>query len=402
MQYSQPRIITPSLLSQLLPNIGVYNRSWTYQQTRTTTKQATAKVDCTVDNSDGSDHSPVNSVISPPIDIKASFRRLRKMMAEQLLIEYNRTAFGDLLLPQQKLPSKSMDDSTGFLEIPSPNVTIRWSNRLRTTAGRAHLMIRTPMKAGKKLSLNERKALVELQPQMEVNKLTSVTTKDVPPLSHDISVQEQDSNGAQRVAIVELSTKVVDDELRLRTTLLHELCHVAAWIVDGNVKPPHGPCFQKWVAIVTNAIQPTVPIPTKHNFVIHYKYSWECINPSCSVTLIKRHSRRSIDIKRHVCGKCRSPLREVNQHSPPPSTDGTGNVRNDATSTRHPTTRRPLTEYNRFIQTHAKIVTKQLRQQMKHPPNTTKSMKKKRKVSPQKVMKECAKLWKQHKKKIVK
>lgn len=35
-------------------------------------------------------------------------------------------------------------------------------------------------------------------------------------------------------AIVQLATKVIDSEAKLRATLLHELCHVATWLL-----PPH-------------------------------------------------------------------------------------------------------------------------------------------------------------------
>ena len=45
---------------------------------------------------------------------------------------------------------------------------------------------------------------------------------------------------------VELSVKVIDNESKLRNTLVHELCHVAAWLVDHVNKPPHGKEFQKW------------------------------------------------------------------------------------------------------------------------------------------------------------
>ena len=47
---------------------------------------------------------------------------------------------------------------------------------------------------------------------------------------------------------VELSSKVIDNELRLRCTLLHELCHVAAWTLDHVRKPPHGPHFKLWAS----------------------------------------------------------------------------------------------------------------------------------------------------------
>ena len=36
------------------------------------------------------------------------------------------------------------------------------------------------------------------------------------------------------LASVQLATKVIDSEAKLRATLLHELCHVATWVL-----PPH-------------------------------------------------------------------------------------------------------------------------------------------------------------------
>ncbi len=54
---------------------------------------------------------------------------------------------------------------------------------------------------------------------------------------------------SSRVATIELATKVIDNEDRLRSTLLHEMCHAAMWLVDGVHKPPHGKCFKKWANI---------------------------------------------------------------------------------------------------------------------------------------------------------
>lgn len=80
-------------------------------------------------------------------------------------------------------------------------VVVSWSNKLRTTAGLTRL-----------------KTLTE------------------------------DGRPATRLATIELSTKVIDDTSRLRSTLLHEMCHAAAWLVDNVVKPPHGRCFKKWAS----------------------------------------------------------------------------------------------------------------------------------------------------------
>ena len=41
-------------------------------------------------------------------------------------------------------------------------------------------------------------------------------------------------DGCRYSASVQLATKVIDTEGKLRATLLHELCHVATWVL-----PPH-------------------------------------------------------------------------------------------------------------------------------------------------------------------
>lgn len=45
----------------------------------------------------------------------------------------------------------------------------------------------------------------------------------------------------RRSARVELSTKVLDTPVKLRRTLLHELCHVAAWLLPPHVVCPASP-----------------------------------------------------------------------------------------------------------------------------------------------------------------
>lgn len=45
---------------------------------------------------------------------------------------------------------------------------------------------------------------------------------------------------------LELSPKILNTLQRLRTTLSHEMCHVAAWLLDQEWKAPHGPAFWRW------------------------------------------------------------------------------------------------------------------------------------------------------------
>lgn len=53
-------------------------------------------------------------------------------------------------------------------------------------------------------------------------------------------------NGSvERSARIALSTKVVDCAERLRDTLIHEMCHAAAWIIN-CVSDGHGKYWKNW------------------------------------------------------------------------------------------------------------------------------------------------------------
>ena len=50
----------------------------------------------------------------------------------------------------------------------------------------------------------------------------------------------------ERAAFIELSSKVIDSEEKLRKTLAHEMCHAAQRFLDADGGPPHGQQFRKW------------------------------------------------------------------------------------------------------------------------------------------------------------
>ena len=70
------------------------------------------------------------------------------------------------------------------------------------------------------------------------------------------------------------------DDPRLRSTLLHEMCHAAQWIVDGTHKPAHGKAFKKWAAVSMRKVR-DVEVTTTHEYVIVYKFAW--VRPSTQV-----------------------------------------------------------------------------------------------------------------------
>lgn len=100
----------------------------------------------------------------------------------------------------------------------------------------------------------------------------------------------------------------MDDGDRLNLTLCHELCHVAAWLIDHVSKPPHGPVFKRWAARAAAAF-PGVEVTTCHHYNINYKYTYECATDWCRQTF-GRHSD-SIDVETQRCGVCSGTLRRV-------------------------------------------------------------------------------------------
>ncbi|KAL4452046.1 hypothetical protein ABPG75_007708 [Micractinium tetrahymenae] len=117
-------------------------------------------------------------------------------------------------------------------------------------------------------------------------------------------------------ARVELSSKVLDSFSKLERTLCHELCHVAAWLLDHTAKPPHGPVFRRW-AEAAMARYRHLDITTCHAYEIFYPYRWQCSNRGC-LQSYGRHSN-SIDVTKKVCGACRAPLTFLGRFRP----DGT-------------------------------------------------------------------------------
>lgn len=120
---------------------------------------------------------------------------------------------------------------------------------------------------------------------------------------------------------IELSVKVIDTPLRLRDTLLHEMCHIAVFtlpttIANRNAKP-HGVEFWYWA----NTVNRTIPDAVNdrcHSYVIFKPFQFRCTNEACG-QLFERHSKNGLDIDRKCCGKCKSRIEFVGAVKP----DGT-------------------------------------------------------------------------------
>ncbi|XP_056132612.1 germ cell nuclear acidic protein [Lampris incognitus] len=112
-------------------------------------------------------------------------------------------------------------------------------------------------------------------------------------------VTGQERGRGSRYARIELSEKVCDSAERLRDTLIHEMCHAATWLVNGE-RDGHG-TFWKLYAHKATLAHPELPMVTRcHTYDIKYKYQYECSR--CKNT-IGRHSK-SLDTERFMCAFC--------------------------------------------------------------------------------------------------
>ncbi len=64
---------------------------------------------------------------------------------------------------------------------------------------------------------------------------------------------------------------------RLRDTLIHELCHAACWIIDGNKSASHGPVWQAWADKALAHLPRLDPVTRCHNYEISYKHIYKCL-----------------------------------------------------------------------------------------------------------------------------
>ena len=103
---------------------------------------------------------------------------------------------------------------------------------------------------------------------------------------------------SRRRAAISLSVKVVDSGEKLRLTLCHEMCHAAAWLLDGSSRPPHGRIFRRW-ANKCEAAVPGLEVSTCHRYHIFYPWRYQCDNRQCN-RVLGRHSD-SLDVAQVHC-----------------------------------------------------------------------------------------------------
>ncbi|KAL8699769.1 MAG: hypothetical protein Q9201_005814 [Fulgogasparrea decipioides] len=203
-----------------------------------------------------------------------------KQTAERRNKAFNEKKYGLAACFLKELDQTITNGQIGQLAESTGGVRLVWSKKLQSTAGRANW------------------------------KREAIRAKDTDGTVSTTTYRHH--------ASIELAEKVIDDEDRLVNTIAHEYCHLLNFMISNIKENPHGKEFKSWARKCSTAFAHRgVNVTTKHTYEISYKYIWACSR--CGIEY-KRHSK-SIDPRRHSCGKCKEKLIQV---KPVPRAEGKG------------------------------------------------------------------------------
>jgi predicted SprT family Zn-dependent metalloprotease len=179
------------------------------------------------------------------------------------------------------------------LAAPTGGVRVVWTKTLNTTAGRANWKREIIRKK------NQPSSQEEISAQFRGGSSTDV--------SFSASRSTSPGHTIRHHATIELAEKVIDSEDRLLSTLAHEYCHLANFMISNVRDNPHGASFKAWAAKCRKALAShpvygpyKIDITTKHSYEINFKYLWCCTQCGHEYG---RHSK-SVDPKKHRCSRC--------------------------------------------------------------------------------------------------
>jgi hypothetical protein len=195
----------------------------------------------------GPSTSPIKTVLSAKA--KREWNKIKHQLADNLVQELNENVFLGRL----------------------PEIPLEWSSRLLTTAGRAH---RRRLQPGETL------------PQVRIELAEKILDDEGEQMYRPVSCRVYRADALRCFLFVD----------RLNRTLAHELCHVATWIISGDLENPHGANFKAWGSKV-NRYRPDIVVTV----------SRECLAMRCLRRLISMarlpfvgHCRRSTITRSHT------------------------------------------------------------------------------------------------------
>jgi predicted SprT family Zn-dependent metalloprotease len=108
--------------------------------------------------------------------------------------------------------------------------------------------------------------------------------------------------GGVRLSQLELSEKVLTSADRLRCTLIHEMCHAATWILQGE--NGHGATWKRWAAKANSTFPELPKINVCHDYIIEYRYTYQCV--SCKAKYQAHSKNKKVENIR--CSICKSAI----------------------------------------------------------------------------------------------
>ncbi|XP_071984891.1 germ cell nuclear acidic protein-like [Engystomops pustulosus] len=110
-------------------------------------------------------------------------------------------------------------------------------------------------------------------------------------------------------AVIHISDKICDSADRLRDTLIHEMCHAACWLIDGEADLTHGLLWDYHCAMAELAHPDMPPITQFHTYETHYKVVYQC---SGCQSRVGRWTA-SLNTEKYQCRICHSKMVLLNQ-----------------------------------------------------------------------------------------
>ncbi|XP_077113575.1 germ cell nuclear acidic protein-like [Ranitomeya variabilis] len=107
-------------------------------------------------------------------------------------------------------------------------------------------------------------------------------------------------NNGQRSAIIQLSDKICDSADRLRDTIIHEMCHAACWLIDGNGDFGHHQLWEQYCEKAAQIHPDLPPILVFNTWEFHYPVLYQC---SGCQGRIGRWTN-SLNTEKNVCSRC--------------------------------------------------------------------------------------------------
>lgn len=115
--------------------------------------------------------------------------------------------------------------------------------------------------------------------------------------------------------LIELNPALLDTEAKFNNTLVHEMCHVAVFLVDGDPADSHGPKWQHWVQRVQQK-DASLDIKVYHHYRNPYHNVYVCSDSYLrrNVCCIAYGSAQSITpeaLEKYRCRLCCGPLMQI-------------------------------------------------------------------------------------------